>query len=142
MNEVDKEQRGTKRKAQVKKPKSRPKLWKAKTPVEIVDLSKETKKEAELVLAEDTSEAEVEDIESFRLAMLFGSQTFTNILQILVESRMKVERVIERRMSLLAIAEHLSKENPMEELNKLREEVQRATVNQAQTEDEIKALKL
>ncbi|KAL2631286.1 hypothetical protein R1flu_015972 [Riccia fluitans] len=112
-----------KSKAPIDKPKSRPKLRKAKTPMETVDLSEEQKREAESVLAEDTLEAEVEDIESFRLAMLFGSQTVINILGILAESHTKVKRVTGRRMSLAAIAEHLNKENTVEEMNKLREEV-------------------
>ncbi|KAL2624058.1 hypothetical protein R1flu_008303 [Riccia fluitans] len=75
-NEPDvqaKERRGTKRKAPVDKPKSRPKLRKTKNPTETVDLEEEVKKEAESALAKDTLKAEVEDIESFRLAMLFGS---------------------------------------------------------------------
>ncbi|KAL2652601.1 hypothetical protein R1flu_020729 [Riccia fluitans] len=81
-----------KRKALADKPKSKPKLRKAKNPAEIIDLSKEAKKEAESVLAKDTLDAEVEDIESFRLAMLFGSQIVTNIVRILAKSRAKVER--------------------------------------------------
>ncbi|KAL2611806.1 hypothetical protein R1flu_023498 [Riccia fluitans] len=96
----DEERRGTKRKALAEKPKSRPKVRKAKNPTEMIDLSEEAKKEAESVLAEDTLEAKVDDTESFRLAVLFGSQTITNILQILAKSRTKVERVTRQRMSL------------------------------------------
>ncbi|KAL2632748.1 hypothetical protein R1flu_004227 [Riccia fluitans] len=113
MNEPDvqaKERRSTKKKAPADKPKSRPKLRKAKNPTEIVDLDEEAKKEAESALAK------VEDIESFRLAMLFGLHTITNILKNLAESRTKVERVIGQRMSLLAIAEHLNKENIVEDM--------------------------
>ncbi|KAL2624466.1 hypothetical protein R1flu_008711 [Riccia fluitans] len=85
------------------------------------------KKEAESVMAEDTSEKpEIEEIEGFRLKMLYDAHKVTQILRILEESRPMVERTTGRRMMLLGIALNLSKETNVKELQQLREAVQKA----------------
>ncbi|KAL2653235.1 hypothetical protein R1flu_021363 [Riccia fluitans] len=96
--------------------------------IDLSDESQEAKQEEETILAEDTSQAPKGDtIEKFRLSMKFDAKVVTPILHILEESRALVEGETERQMILPAITLHLSKENRIKEMKKLRKEAQKAT---------------
>ncbi|KAL2633587.1 hypothetical protein R1flu_005066 [Riccia fluitans] len=103
------------------KPKARKKMMKTKTPHDTIDLSdnepQEAKSEEGTILAEDTLQPlEADAIEKFRLSMVYSEKVVTPILQILKKSRTLVEEEVGRKLTLPAIALHLSKENKFEEM--------------------------
>ncbi|KAL2630967.1 hypothetical protein R1flu_015653 [Riccia fluitans] len=88
--------------------------------INLSDESQEAKQEEETILAKDTLQAlEADTIEKFHLSMEFDTQVVTPILRILEESRTLVEEEAGRRLTLSMIVLHLSKENKIEEMQRL-----------------------
>ncbi|KAL2607915.1 hypothetical protein R1flu_026488 [Riccia fluitans] len=110
----------------IDRPKSRPKVARSKTPYEagfMTPEEAEAKKEADSVQAEDSSHGqEAMEIMKFRSSMEFGLKVMTTILQILEESITMVEEEAGETLTLPDIALHLSKENKIEEMRRLRVE--------------------
>ncbi|KAL2629275.1 hypothetical protein R1flu_013961 [Riccia fluitans] len=97
------------------------------TKMGLIDLSdeepQEAKQEEETVFAKGTSQAlETDNIENFKRSITFDEVVVVTILRILDKSRAQVEEEVGKRMFL---AGHLSKENWIEEKQKLRMEAQK-----------------
>ncbi|KAL2608708.1 hypothetical protein R1flu_027281 [Riccia fluitans] len=129
------------------KSKARKKVMKTKKRHDTIELSdnkpQEAKRKEGTILAEDTSPIpKADEIEKFRMSMVYGAQVVTPILQILEESRTLVEEEVGWRMTLTGIVLHLSKENKIEEMQRLRMEAHKANQEKLQAQDTIKNMKL
>ncbi|KAL2645233.1 hypothetical protein R1flu_012820 [Riccia fluitans] len=107
------------------------------------DEPQEEKREEESLLAEDTSSIpEADEIEKFRLSMVYSKRVVTPVLQILEDNRALVEEETGWRMTLPGIALHLNKENKIEEMHQLRMEAQKATQDKLKAKEEVARVKL